>query len=51
MREAANRVLQRWNNIDPLLNQFAAADRDHLMLVRQQIVPAIVDLQSYLSVP
>ncbi|MCA9167211.1 MAG: hypothetical protein KDB23_06065, partial [Planctomycetales bacterium] len=50
-RDAATRVIQRWNALDPKLGQFTAADRDHLLIVRQQIVPAIVELQSFWSMP
>jgi len=49
-REAAGRTLQTWNRLVPFIERFMAADRDHMLLIRQQIAPYIVELQTQMTV-
>jgi hypothetical protein len=51
IHDATTRVAERWNTVVPFLDRFTGPDRDHLLVVRQQIAPGIIELQTGLHTP
>lgn len=49
VRETIVMLSRRWNNLQPVIDRLPRQDRDHLLVVRRQVPPVLVELQTLLT--